>query len=607
MILRFFTEKTLALRPGVWYTAPSAMVMRVDQLPDDPILLKQMIAKQASALELCDLHIEQVRQQSAAALAERDAFIAQREAQIEQIKREAADQIEAERQRHKAEVDALLRRFYGPHSERFDPAQLLLFGQIVETSPINIQAVEQEASEKLKTRGPRNRHNHGRAPLPAHLPREIVEHQPPDTEKVDADGKPMICIGCEISEQLEFKPGGLFVIEHRRYKYAPADYQTSNTGATIVIAEKPPQPIEKGLPGPGLLAYVGVSKLADHLTLYRLEDIFARSGVSIARSTMCGWLDAMAQTVKPLVDLMIGRVLQSSVIGTDDTRVPVQDPAFKGRCKSGRIWCYLGDESNPYDIFQYTADRSRAGPHQFLKGYKGYLQADAYGAYDGIYAGGNVIECACWAHARRKFFDARETDGRRSAEMLAMVAELYAVEREAGVRIAKLVEPTPQQRHQVYLDLRKAKSAPILVRTKTWLDDESKLVLPRSPMAVAINYALNQWTALNRYVEQGFLRIDNNASERALKRVAIGRKNWLFAGNDHFGQVSATLYTLIASAQRHGLDPPAYLRSVFAKIGQTKLSELDQFLPDVWKADAQAEGLPVLVKASLPADSDTPA
>jgi transposase len=184
---------------------------------------------------------------------------------IEQIKREAAGQIEAERQRHQAAMDALLRRFYGPRNERFDPTQLLLFGRLIDTMPIDVKAVEQEAGQKLVTRRARNRHNHGRGALPSHLPRQIVNHDLKDAEKVDANGKPLVCIGYEVSEQLEYRRGGLFVLEHRRLKYAPADYQQSDTGATIVVADKPPQPIEKGLAGPGLLAYVITSKLADHL------------------------------------------------------------------------------------------------------------------------------------------------------------------------------------------------------------------------------------------------------------------------------------------------------------------------------------------------------
>lgn len=202
-------------------------------------------------------------------------------------------------------------------------------------------------------------------------------------------------------------------------------------------------------------------------------------------------------------------------------------------------------------------------------------------------------EVACWAHARRKFFEAKETDGARAAQMLGMVQELYAVEDRAGRRIEALGPCTAEQAEAVRRELRQAEALPVLARIKAWLDEQQRLVLPRSPMAGAIGYALNQWEALCRYCEAGFLQIDNNAAERALKRVAIGRKNWLFAGNDAFGQHHAVLWTLIASAEAQGLDPQAYLRSVLAKIGQTPLSELEQFLPDVWKRELAAEAAPV--------------
>ncbi|HWA49607.1 MAG TPA: IS66 family transposase [Dongiaceae bacterium] len=509
-------------------------------LPDDPILLKQMIV---------------------------------------QIKQEAAERLDAMQQRHKAEIDAVLRRFYGPHSERFDPRQLLLFGMRVDSMPIDVEAVEHEAGQPLATRRVGNRHNHGRGLLPGHLERVVVEHDLPEAQKA---GK--VCIGCEISEQLEFKPGGLFVLQHRRYKYAPADYQQSDTGAQIVIADKPPQPIEKGLAGPGLLAYVITSKLADHLPLYRLEKIFARQDVHVASSTMCAWMAASAQLVAPLYRLMIERVRQSQVIHTDDTRVPVQDEQVKGRCKSGRIWTYIGDRDHPYIVYEYTPDRTRAGPAAWLKEYKGYLQADAYGGYDGIYATG-VSEVACWAHARRKFFDARETDSVRAAAMLAMTQDLYKVEDLAKERIGAVAGCTGEQADGIRRELRQEKAVPVLAKIKAWLDEQQKLVLPRSPMAAAMQYTLNQWEALKRYCEAGFLDIDNNAAERAMKRVAIGRKNWLFAGNDAFGQHHAVLWSLIASAEAHGIDPQAYLRSVLAKIAQTPISELEQFLPEVWKGE----------------------
>jgi hypothetical protein len=330
-----------------------------------------------------------------------------------------------------------------------------------------------------------------------------------------------------------------------------------------------------------LLAYVVTSKLGDHLPLYRLEQIFARQGVEIARSTMCAWMRAAGELVRPLVELMAERIRQSRAIHTDDTPVPIQSPGAK-QCRKGRIWCYLGDAAHPYIVYDYTPRRTRDGPAQWLDGYTGYLQADAYGGYDGIFAGGEVIEVACWAHARRKFYDAQDSDSRRAAQMLAMIGELYALEREAK-----------DADEQTRLALRQARSVPVLARIKAWLDAEREIVLPRSPMREAIAYALNQWEALVTYTTQGYLAIDNNASERALKRVAIGRKNWLFAGHDEAAQNHARLWSLIATCERHGIDPQRYLTSVLAKIGQTPIEKQNLFLPDVWaKADAAEPRLP---------------
>jgi transposase len=526
-----------------------------DTLPDDPAILKQLLAE--------------------------------REATIEQIKREAADAIEALKQKHQAEMEAVFRRFYGPKSERFDPRQLLMFGLVIDSVSLDEQAIEAESGEKLTTR--RVQHKHGRAKLPESLPRIPIEHDLNPEEKLcPCCGLERCRIGQEVSEQLEYVPASFKVLQHIRHKYA---CKPCNQGcikcdgrAQIEVAPKPAQPIEKGLPGPGLLAYVITGKLADHLPLYRLESIFARLDVHIARSTMCAWIQAAATLVKPLAELMATRVRQSKVIHTDETRIPVQECDEAGRCKNGRMWTYIGDEANPYIAYDYTPDRTRAGPTRWLDQYNGYLQADAYGGYDGIYAEGNIIEVACWAHARRKFFEAKDTDGKRSAEMLAMVRELYAVEDQAREKIAELTDATRVEADAIRRDLRQEFSGPILAKIKSWLDEQQKLVLPRSPMAQAITYVLNQWEALNVYVTQGFLNIDNNAAERALKRIAIGRKNWLFAGHDEAAQSCAILTTLIASAQRHGIDPQAYLTGVLARIAAMPVSQLDALLPERWKA-----------------------
>lgn len=532
----------------------------LDQLPDDPALLKQVIAE---------------HRQAQAALLDR----------IHRIQQEATEQMDALRCRleaeHKAVVEALLRRYYGPRSERFDPRQLLLFGQLIDTLPLAEPSIAEEAGEKLASRRVKNRHQHGRQQLPAHLERIEIEHDLEEHEKAcPACGQPRERIGAEVSEQLEYFPASLKVLKHVRHKYGCPCCDREGYPANITTAAKPAQPIERGLPGPSLLAYVITSKLGDHLPLYRLESIFARQQVQIARSTMCAWMRAAGELVAPLVELMIQRVRRSRAIHTDDTPVPIQTPGAK-QCRKGRIWCYLGDAENPYDVYAYTPSRNRAGPVQWLKEYRGYLQADAYGGYDGIYAGGEVIEVACWAHARRKFYDAQDSDGRRSAEMLSLIGKLYATEREA-----KELDDAAR------LALRQARSLPILDEIEAWLRAEGDVVLPKSPMGQAITYTRNQWKALCIYTTQGFLAIDNNAAERALKRVAIGRKNWLFAGNDEAAASHARLWTLIASCQRHGVDPQRYLTSVLAKIGGTPAAELDQFLPDIWKAEDAAEPIP---------------
>jgi len=566
------------------------MANGVAELPDDPALLKQIIV-------LRDLHLEHVQREAAAAIAARSAEVELRDRQIEQIRQEAAEQMEALRQKHQAEIHALLRRFYGPHNERFDPAQLLLFGKLIDAAPLDIAAIEQEAAQKLQTRRPR--HKHGRQNLPEHLDRIKIEHDLPAGKKpCPCCGKQRRCIGTEVTEQLEFFPACFKVLQHVQYKYGCDDCDKNGDNPQIELAPKPPQPIEKGLAGPGLLAYVIVGKLADHLPLYRLEKIFERQDLHVAGSTMCGWIMAAAELLAPLVLLMKQRIKRSKAIHSDETRLPVRDETVKGECRKGRMWDYIGDAANPYIVFEYTPDRTHEWPIAWLQGFEGYLQADAYAGYDALYRLGKVIEVACWAHARRKFFDAKETDGRRSAEMLEMVRQLYAVEDEADKKIALLAGPTRQQKDDIRRDLRQRKSVPVLEKIKTWLDEQTKLVLPRSPMAEAINYTLNQWKALCVYAEHGFLNIDNNAAERALKLIALGRKNWLFAGNDAFGGHYATLYSLIASAQRHGLNPQAYLTSVLSQIATTPMSQLEQFLPDHWKADAEAERL--TAKASAP-------
>jgi transposase len=549
-----------------------AAVLNAAALPDDPALLKRLFVE----------YQQQV-------VAERAVIIAR-------IKEEAARQLEAQAERHAAElkaaVAALLRRYYGPRSESFDPRQLLLFGQRIEELPLDEASIADECGEQLVSRRVKNRDQHGRQQLPECLERIEIEHDLADAQKAcPACGCQRERIGAEVSEQLEYFPASFKVLKHVRHKYACTKCDSEGYPPNITAAKKPPQPIDRGLPGPSLLAYVAVSKLGDHLPLYRLENIFARQKVHVARSTMCAWMRAAGELVLPLVELMAARVRQSRVVHSDDTTVPIQSPGQK-QCRKGRIWCYLGDEENPYTVYDYTPNRKRDGPQSWLAGFTGYLQADAYGGYDGIYHTGGVTEVACWAHARRKFYDAQDSDAKRAAEMLTLVGDLYRIERELKEACAGAwSELARDQQHARIVVARTECSVPVLEKINAWLNTEGEIVLPRSPMAAAITYAKNQWAALQVYTTQGFLNIDNNAAERALKRVAIGRKNWLFAGHDAAAENHARLWSLIASCERHAIDPQRYLTSVLAKIGQTPREELAQFLPDMWKADDTAEAM----------------
>jgi transposase len=478
-------------------------------------------------------------------------------------------------------LQEVLRRLYGRSSEKIDPKQLTLFtellAQLKGEGPAEPESVETPTPKpSTPSKG------HGRRKLPADLPRQRVVHDLPEVEKAcPCCGQMRQVIGEEVSEQLDYEPAKVTVIEHVRLKYACRSCEAKAESPQITTAEKPLMPIEKGLAAPGLLAYVIVSKWGDHLPLYRLERILERHGIEIARSTMCDWAAQSAAALKPLYDLMTECILRSKVLHTDDTPVDVLDRRLS-QARTGRFWVYLGDDGHPYDVFTYTPTRSRDGPRIFLAGWgqgdPRFLQADAFGGYDGIYAGevgGRIIEVACWAHARRKFRDAQQSDGAASAQALASIRLLYDVEDQAK-------DLTAAERAR----LRQASALPRLVQFKAWLESQQAErggpVLPKSPMGEAIQYALNQWAALTVYVTDGDLAIDNNASERALRRIAIGRKNWMFCGSDNGGATAAVLFSLIATCQRHRVDPFAYLRDVLTRIAAHPMNHLADLLPDQW-------------------------
>lgn len=489
-------------------------------------------------------------------------------------------------------LQTLLRRYYGRSSEKMDPRQQLLFEDLIDQSIPERPADEDTIEESNVASSETKRAGHGRRRLPATLPREKVIHDLPEDQKpCPCCGTMRHVIGKQTHEQLDYVPAKVKVIEHIRLTYAcrQCEMNASPTGPQIVTADKPYQPIEKGLAAPGLLSHVIVSKYGDHTPLHRLEGILKRTGVQFARSTLCDWAAGCAEALSPLVDRMIRQVLASTVIHTDDTPVKVQDRR-QTQTRTGRFWVYLGGEDHPQTVFAYTPSRSRDGPMAFLrdwgKNQRVYLQADAFGGYDGIYAGqagGQVTEVACWAHARRKFYDARHSDPAAGSHALAMIRLLYDVETQAKKTAHKTGEPLVAVRHR----LRQQQSLGRLAELNTWLTSQQAEhggpILPKSPVGQAIQYALNQWDALCVYTTDGRLAIDNNAAENALRRVAIGRKNWLFAGSDNGGRTAATLFSLIATCARHNVEPTAYLRDVLTRIAATPQSQLDNLLPNRWQ------------------------
>jgi transposase len=482
------------------------------------------------------------------------------------------------------QLELLLRRLYGKKSEKLDPDQLWLFAR--EILEANGKQTEPEPGSSTPPPAKPPIPGHGRKPLPTSLPRRRVLHDVPPGDRPCPDcGEVRRCIGEEIREQLEYVPASMVVLQHIRPKYACAACR-----ANVAIADRLPEPIEKGLPGPGLLAQVAVSKYADHLPLYRQEGIFKRFGVELSRATMCGWMASAAGLLEPIVWAMLKRVLLSKVVQTDDTTVPVQDHEGPG-IKTGRLWAHIGDGNNHFIVYDYTPDRSGAGPGRIFKGFEGYLQADAYSAYDALFEGGKIVEVGCWMHARRKFYDARASDPVRSHLMLAWVVGLYDVEEDAKKARKKHPEWDDASWHAYRHDLRSRHSHPLLEAIHTWLETERPKVLPKSPMNEAIGYALNHWPALIRPWEAGFLEIDNGASERAIKPVALGRKNWLFAGSDEGGKTAATLMSLCATCKELGIDPFAYLRDVLDRVSTHPNSRIEELLPDRWKP-AESAGPP---------------
>jgi transposase len=404
----------------------------------------------------------------------------------------------------------------------------------------------------------------GRKPLPEKLPRVEVEVLPPEVQEKGTDA--FMRIGEDVTETVERRPASLVVVRVRKPKFVPKG-RDPTAETTVLQAPAPELPVDRALAGPGLLADTIVRRWQDHLPLHRLERIYGREGLELARSTICGWHEALGGLVKPLLDAMWADARGAPYLCTDATGVLVQAPE---KCRRGHFWVVIAPERHV--LFRYTAKHDGAAVDGLLDGYEGYLVADAHAVFDHLYKRGTLIEVACWAHARRYWWKALETDPERARQALAYIGGLFQVEREAAAA-------PPEAR----LAARRAQSKSILDAFFTWCEAQANQVLDETPTAKAIGYALNQRVALQRFLDDGRLPIHNNGSERALRREAIGRKNWLFVGTDDAAEINAAFVSLLASCQLHDIEPWAYLRDLFCLLPGWPVRRVLDLAPVCWK------------------------
>ncbi|ATQ77338.1 IS66 family transposase [Massilia violaceinigra] len=468
----------------------------------------------------------------------------------------------AEIEHLKLTIAKLRRMQFGRKSEKLDHQIKQLQLQLED-----LQADEAEAEREMPEADRAPRKKSVRRPLPDHLPRDEKIYAP-GTEACSACGGRMRPLGEDVAEQLEYVPASFRVIRHVRPKLA------CRCCDAIVQAPAPSRPIERGIAGPGLLAHVLVAKFADHLPLYRQAVMYAREGVDLDRALLASWVGAASALLRPLVDAIRRHVLAGAKLHADDTPIPVLAPG-NGKTKTARLWTYVrddrpsGDNAAPAVWFAYTPDRKGIHPQTHLANYKGVLQADAYAGFNALYEDGAIQEAACWAHARRKFYDLHEArPSELTTEALRRIGELYAIE-------AKIRGKPPNERQQV----RQAEAKPLIEDLEPWLRGMLEKLSRKSDTSAAILYALNLWPALGRYCDDGRIEIDNSAAERALRGVAIGRRNYLFAGADTGGERAAAIYSLIGTAKLNGVDPEAWLRHVLAHIADHPVNRVDEFLP----------------------------
>ncbi|MEW6268343.1 MAG: IS66 family transposase [Thermodesulfobacteriota bacterium] len=410
----------------------------------------------------------------------------------------------------------------------------------------------------------------GRKPLPDHLPRVDLEVLPPEVERAGTDAFDRI--GEDVSEVVEKRPASLVVVRVTRGKFVRKDRERL-AETEVLVADPLELPIERGLAGPGLLADSVVRRWQDHLPLHRLESIYAREGLALARSTMCGWHADLADLAKPLVAAMWQDGFTCPYLCTDATGVLVQ---AKDKCRGGHFWVVVAPERHV--LYAYSPKHDSAAVDRLLAGYRGHLVADAHAVYDHLYKSGLVVEVGCWCHGRRYYWKALESDPGRARTALALIGELFRIER--GIADSSLEERAL---------VRQRDSRPVVDRFFAWCDAEAPLVLDDTPIAKAIGYAQNQRVALSRFLDDARLPLHNNASELALRRQVVGRRNWLFVGNDDAAEVNTTFVTLLASARLHEIEPWAYLRDVFCLLPSWPSRRILELAPACWKQTLEQE------------------
>jgi len=485
------------------------------------------------------------------------------------------DELRVEMLRLQLELERYKKWYYGPRADRLqssaDLAQMLLnFAEEMDRKPINPDDLpsRSEPAEELRRvkrrKGRRNLANFENLPVTTQV-HELSEQE----RACPCCGIERKQIGTDESWQVEYLPGHFERIHHIRKKYACQSCESNGNNPRMETAAKPETAIDKGMAGPGLLAYIVTSKFADYLPLYRLEDIFQRQGFEISRATQSVWCGDIADLAEPLYELMAERVRASHVVATDDTIMPMLS---KGKTTNARMWVYVGDDDYPYNVFDFTLNRGRDGPKYFLKDYRQVLLADAYGGYNGVVAGNEITRAGCWAHMKRKVIDAEKAAPEIAREAVERVHALYAVERQCK-------DASVEER----LELRQQQSAPMLALLREKLLEWKEQLLPKHPMAEAVNYALGQWAELNVFCSDGAVSIDNNVSEREMKRVVLNRKNSLFVGNPRGGRTAAILASFTSTCRRHDIDPQLYLTQLLTNLSQVRKSELSAWLPDQWK------------------------